>query len=115
MSHDAEKRMAAALAKSSLGDTSVSDDSNLLQAIAIASRVLSTSKYDPSNWYTTNRAAEELGVQRNLLESWLADGFLRYGEHYIDIRRPNATRTKLRWNVPALIEWFAKNPPESRA
>ena len=53
-------------------------------------------------WISTSEAASELGISRSHLLNLKADGTLKIGKHFRDIRRKNAMRATYKWNLPAL-------------
>jgi hypothetical protein len=55
-----------------------------------------------SDWLSTTEIANLLGISRNHLLNLKADGTLKIGKHFRDIRRRNSMRATYKWNLPAL-------------
>ncbi len=54
-----------------------------------------------SEWLTTRRASELLGVSIKHLWKLRDEGLLKQGKHWRNIARPMAARPTYRWNVKA--------------
>ncbi len=60
----------------------------------------------PQIWISTSDAVNELGISRNHLFNLKADGTLKQGKHFRDIRRKNSMRATYKWNLPALQKFL---------
>jgi hypothetical protein len=61
-------------------------------------------------WISTSAATSELGISRNHLFNLKADGTLKIGKHFRDIRRSTSMRATYKWNLPALQKLLDLGP-----
>jgi hypothetical protein len=71
-------------------------------------------KFNPEHqWLELTGFAKKIDVGADHLRDLIANGCLKAGEHYIDIRKPHSTRASYRMNIQNCIEYFA-TPAETR-
>ena len=54
-------------------------------------------------WFKTSEAAAQIDVTPQHLRRLRADGFLKVGKHWINVRRSNHARASYRWHVANCI------------